>query len=63
MHLKNKWEGGKLNIGYGADEVTEKTSSNVCWEQDGIYYSLFTFSEDMSGTGMLGMAKEIAESR
>lgn len=55
---------GKLNIGYGGPDqkLEEKVSSSVTWEQDGIAYDLFTFSDEMSAEEMFGMARELAES-
>lgn len=57
-------ESGKLNIGYGGSDqkIEEQVSSSVSWEQDGIVYDLFTFSNEMSAEEMLGMARELAES-
>ena len=61
---KELMEAGKLNIGFGGpdDTIQEKVSSSVLWEQDGILYHVFTFSDEMSAEEMFGMAQEIAES-
>lgn len=59
---KKLQEEGKLNIGFGSDEIQIMPSSSVVWTQDEITYCLFTFSQDMSAEEMLGMAREIAES-
>lgn len=55
-------EEGKLNIGYGSDQVEEKTSVNVSWVQDGVTYSLFSFNGSLTAEEMFQMAKEVAES-
>lgn len=56
-------EEGKLNIGYGSDEIQETVSVHVSWSQDGVTYSLLTFNENMGAEEMFQMAKEVAESR
>lgn len=55
-------EEGKLNIGYGSDQVEEKISVNVTWAQDGVTYSLFSFNGSLTAEEMFQMAKEVAES-
>lgn len=59
---KKLQEEGKLNVGYGSDQVEIRNSESVIWVQDGISYCLFMFGDDLSAEEMLRMAKEIAES-
>lgn len=56
-------EAGKLNIGYGSDEVEEMNSCSVIWKEGEITYVLFSFEDSLSGDEMLQMAKEVVESR
>lgn len=51
---------GKLNVGYGSDEIEEVVSSNVTWKQNGLNYSMFLFGEEPGADELLGMAKELA---
>lgn len=60
---KKLQEEGKLNVGYGSAEVEIINSESISWQQNGVYYSLFKFGDDLGADGMASMAKEIAESR
>ena len=51
---------GKLQIGYGADEISEDTMQSVSWYKDGISYSILNSNyNDVSKEDMIKMAKDI----
>ena len=51
---------GKLQIGYGAHEISEDTMQSVSWHQDGISYSILNSNyNDVSKEDMIKMAKDI----
>ena len=51
---------GKLQIGYGADEISEDTMQSVSWYEDGISYSILNSNyNDVSKEDMIKMAKDI----
>ncbi len=52
---------GKLNIGYGTDEVQTMRSESYYWEADGLYYSLLGFDLNLGEEGFKQMAAEIME--
>ena len=53
---------GALQIGYGANEITEQTAQTVSWAQDGVKYSIFGFDLDMTEEELFAMAQEVIES-
>lgn len=55
-------EAGDLQIGYGADKVTEQEYQFLRWEQDGIAYTLSGFDLGMTADELFGMAQEIIAS-
>ena len=52
---------GKLNIGYGADEVERTVSESYYWQEDGLYYGLIGFDLNLGEEGFAQMAAEIME--
>lgn len=52
---------GDLQIGYGADEVTEQNYQFLRWEQDGVAYTLTGFDLGMTADELFDMAAEIIQ--
>ncbi len=50
---------GDLNIGIGADKVTESTSYMMSWTYNNQTYELFTMDVSLTAEEMLAMAREI----
>ncbi|HIX90689.1 MAG TPA: DUF4367 domain-containing protein [Candidatus Agathobaculum pullicola] len=55
-------EAGDLQIGYGANEVTVQQYQFLCWEKDGVSYTLSGFDLDMTADELFQMAQEIIAS-
>lgn len=55
-------DAGDLQIGYGANEITEQDYQFLRWQQDGVAYTLFGFDLDMTADELFQMAQEIIES-
>lgn len=53
-------EEGRLNIGYGADEISTSTSISICWCEDGNMHQLFYMSENpvLTRDDMVQMAEK-----
>jgi hypothetical protein len=56
---KKQMEEGTLNIGVGADEISNSTSKSVLWNIDGQGYTLFCMDNDISEDELIKMAFEI----
>lgn len=54
-------DAGDLQIGYGADEVTEQNYQFLRWEQDGVAYTLTGFDLGMTADELFDMAAEIIQ--
>ncbi|MBW6410716.1 hypothetical protein [Clostridium weizhouense] len=55
-------EEGKLNIGYGSDEIRESDSQSVYWYQNGIQYSIFNMEyNDVDKDQMIKMAQNVID--
>ncbi|GAA0076977.1 hypothetical protein UT300005_13550 [Clostridium sp. CTA-5] len=55
-------EEGKLNIGYGTDEISECNSQSVYWYQNGVEYSLFNMGyDDLNKDQMIKMAQTVID--
>ena len=55
-------DAGDLQIGYGADKITEQEYQFLRWEQDGVFYTLSGFDLGMTADDLFQMAREIIES-
>lgn len=57
---KKAMEEGRLNIGYGTDEIETSISMQICWLVDGNTYSLFYMDEEpvLSMDDLMKMAEE-----
>lgn len=56
---KAQMEAGKLNIGYGASEISYSDSKGIAWEKDGHKHELFCMDVDISKEEFIEMALEI----
>lgn len=54
-------EAGELQIGYGANEITEQNYQFLRWEQDGVAYTLTGFDLGMTADELFDMAAEIIQ--
>ncbi|GAA0076976.1 hypothetical protein UT300005_13540 [Clostridium sp. CTA-5] len=55
-------EEGKLNVGYGSDEISESNSQSVYWYQNGVQYSIFNMEyNDVDKDQMIKMAKTVID--
>ena len=54
-------DAGDLQIGYGADEVTEQNYQFLRWEQDGVAYTLTGFDLGMTADELFDMAAKIIQ--
>ena len=55
---KQMQENNEIVISYGSDSREEQVFTSVSWEQDGLVYSVFTFS-DVTSENMFDAAKQI----
>lgn len=53
---------GSMLVSVGSSEVEEQLSSNVIWQEAGVYYLLTGMDLQLSAEELLEMAQEIAES-
>ncbi|MDO4554776.1 MAG: hypothetical protein Q4B70_06500 [Lachnospiraceae bacterium] len=51
---------GELYLSYGTDEIEEEDYVSVCWEKDGVSYSLHTMNR-ISESILINMAEELIE--
>lgn len=54
-------DAGELQIGYGANEITEQNYQFLRWEQDGVAYTLTGFDLGMTADELFDMAAEIIQ--
>lgn len=55
-------ERGELSIGYGSDEIYEKTTQYIKWNEDGITYDIMDMGAGIEKEDFINMAKQVTDS-
>lgn len=50
---------GGFNLAYGSDKVEEKVVQQICWQADGVKYSIMGYDVSLSADDFFAMAEDM----